>query len=172
MDDSGILLKKLALEIISMGLYFTKITSVSSVIKEELYQGTAKGSEGYAANCTFSEARKEGMNIEVHWQDADSSSSNAVAEHFPKAKVMICGGRAHEKQLEKLAKLKSFSDDFKRKHESEFPTVNEVACCCSSRHRPGCGCMTEAFVERARNNFLFILCVSRGVCKTHAKTCT
>lgn len=65
-----------------------------SVIKEELYQGTAKGAEGYTANCTFSEAKKEGMNIEVHWQDADSSSSNAVTEHFLKAKVMICGGHA------------------------------------------------------------------------------
>ena len=55
-----------------------------------------------------SEAKKEGMNIEVHWQDADSSSSNAVTEHFLKAKVMICGGhagRAHKKQLEKLAKV-------------------------------------------------------------------
>ena len=102
----------------------------------------------------------KGMNIEVHWQDVDSSSSNAVTEHFPKAKVMICGGhagRAHKKQLEKLAKLKSFSDHFKRKHQGEFPTVNEVACCCPRRHHPGCGCLTEAFVERARNNFSFIL---------------
>lgn len=97
------------------------------------------------------------MNIEVHWQDADSSS-NAVTEHFPKAKVMICGGhagRAHKKK-------RSFSDDFKRKHEGEFPTINEVACCCSSRHRPGCGCMTDAFVERARNNFSFVLSDSQS----------
>ena len=75
--------------------YFNGFTTDTSIVKEELYQDTAKG---YAANCTFSEAKKEGMNIEVHWQDADSSSSNALAEHFPNAKVMICGGRAHKKQ--------------------------------------------------------------------------
>ena len=89
------------------------------------------------------------MNIEVHWQDADSSSSNAVTEHFPKAKVMICGGhagRAHKKQLEKL---KSFSDDFKRKHQDEFPTVNAVVAQVST----GWVCITKAFVDRARNNF-------------------
>ena len=52
-------------------------------------------------------AKEEGMNIEVHWQDADSSSSNAVHEHFSDAEVMICGGhagRAHMKQLENLQK--------------------------------------------------------------------
>ena len=143
-----------------MGLYFTINTSASRVGIASSRKNFIRGAEGYAANCTFSEAKKEGMNIDVHWQDADSSSSNAVTEHFPKAKVMICGGhagRAHNKQLEKLAKLKSFSDDFKRKHQGEFPTVNEVACCCPRRHHPGCGCLTEAFVERARNNFSFIL---------------
>ena len=91
-------------------------------MKEELYKGTSKGAEGYAARLTFKKAKEEGMNIAVQWQDADSSSSNAVTENFPeaeakakakaKAKVMICGGhagRAHNKQLEKLSKIKQFS---------------------------------------------------------------
>ena len=55
-------------------------------IKEEFYQGTSEGAKGYPAKCTFGEAKAEGMCIEVDCQDADSSSSNAVAEHFPAAK--------------------------------------------------------------------------------------
>ena len=55
------------------------------------------------------------MQVDVHWQDADSSSSNAVSEVFPAAKIMTCGGhagRAHKKLLEVRAKQKSFSDTF------------------------------------------------------------
>ena len=50
-------------------------------------------------------AKDEGMNIAIRWQDADSSSSKAVTDHFPDAMVMICGGyagSAHKKQLERL----------------------------------------------------------------------
>ena len=52
------------------------------------------------------------MNITVQWQDADSSSSNAVTDQFPNAEVMICAGnaaRAHKKRLENFAVKKSFS---------------------------------------------------------------
>ena len=143
-----------------------------TITKEKLYRGNAKGAEGYAAKCTFGEAKKEGIGIEVHWQDADSSSSNAVRDHFPAAKVMICGGhagRAHKKQLEKLAKLRSFSEDFKRKRE-KFPTVNEVACC-PNRHFPGCGCMS-AFIAQARNNFSSEYCLRQIQQKRVSKACT
>ena len=34
------------------------------------------------------------MNIAVVWQDADSSSANAIKENFPDCKVMLCGGHA------------------------------------------------------------------------------
>ena len=47
-----------------------------NLINEELYQGTSKGA-GYAACLTFKKA-EEGINIAIHWQDADSSSSNAM----------------------------------------------------------------------------------------------
>ena len=83
------------------------------VIKEELYMGTSKAAEGYGAHLTLKRAKEEGMHIAVHSQDAGSSSSNAVTNHFGDAKVMICGGhagRAHKKQLENFAKMKSFSD--------------------------------------------------------------
>ena len=73
------------------------------VVQEELYEGTSKSAEGFAAHHMFRRAKQEGMRIAVHWQDADSSSANAV-EVFPKAEVMICGGHAcsaHKKILEK-----------------------------------------------------------------------
>ena len=60
------------------------------IIKDELYKGTSKSAEGYAARVTFQKAKEEGMQIAVHWQDADSSSAH----------IMICGGhagRAHRK---------------------------------------------------------------------------
>ena len=60
-----------------------------------------------AARELLKTAKREGLNIEIHWQDADSSSSKSVEEVFPGAKVMICGGhagRAHLKQLKALAK--------------------------------------------------------------------
>ena len=136
------------------------------VIQEELYQGTSKSAEGYGARLTLKKAKEEGLSIEVHWQDADSSSSNVVAEHFSDAKVMICGGhagRAHKKQLENLSKMKSFSNDFKSAHSKMFPQVNDVVChCSSSRHSVGCGCLSDAFIERARNNFSFILSDSQS----------
>ena len=39
------------------------------------------------------------MQVDVHWQNADSSSSNAVSEVFPDANIMTCGGRAHKKTV-------------------------------------------------------------------------
>ena len=96
------------------------------IIEEELYQGTSKGAEGYAARLTFKKAKDEGMNIAIQWQDADSSSAMAVTDHFPNAEIMICGGhagRAHKKQLEKLQKIKSFTVDLIRKYKDTFPLL-------------------------------------------------
>ena len=69
-----------------MGLFLTTRISVrgkDNIVNEELYQGTSKGAEGYAARLTFN------MNIAIQWQDADSSSK-AVTDHFPDAKVLAC----------------------------------------------------------------------------------
>ena len=52
------------------------------------------------------------MQVAVHWQDADSSSANAVAAVFPEADIMVCGGhagRVHEKQLEARFKQRAFT---------------------------------------------------------------
>ena len=135
-----------------------------NVVNEELYRGTSKGAEGYAARLTFKKAKDEGMNIAIQWQDADSSSSKAVTEHFPDAKVMICGGhagRAHKKQLEKLQKVKRFTAPLIKKHREKFPSVGDVVCHCV-RHKPGCGCMSDLFIERSRNNFSLILSQSES----------
>ena len=64
------------------------------IIEEELYKGTSKAAEGFAARATLKKAKEEGMQIAIHWQDAHSSSSNAVTEVFPTAEIMVCGGHA------------------------------------------------------------------------------
>lgn len=35
------------------------------VLKEDLYEGTSKGAEGYAARLTFKKAKEEGINIAI-----------------------------------------------------------------------------------------------------------
>ena len=50
--------------------------SKNDPVDDNLYKGTAKSAEGHAANVAFGLAKEDGMNIEVNWQDADSSSAN------------------------------------------------------------------------------------------------
>ena len=62
---------------------------------------------------------------------------------------MICGGhagRAHLKQLKALAKKKTFTDQFKDKFRKKFPRVDA-----------GCGCLSDMFWQKTRNNFSDIL---------------
>ena len=63
-------------------LYYHHLCQKGSdkVIQEPLYGGTSKGAEGHAARITFQRAKKEGMQIAVHWQDADSSAAKVVSE--------------------------------------------------------------------------------------------
>ena len=46
-----------------------------TVVEGELYQGTSKSAEGYGASMVFKQAKEEGLQIEVHFEDGDSSSS-------------------------------------------------------------------------------------------------
>ena len=90
-------------------LYYHHICQKGSdnIIEEELYKGTSKSAEGYL---TLSKAKEEGMQVALHWQDADSSSANAVSEVFPDAEIMISGGHArhaNKKFLELRQKLKT-----------------------------------------------------------------
>lgn len=130
-----------------------------NVVEGNLYQGTSKAAEGYAARETFDRAKREGLEVAVHWQDADSSSANAVREVFPRAKIMICGGhagRAHKKILEKRQRARSLSKALIDKYKDTFPNICEEEyqrCKCGDRHRTGCGCLTDAFINKAHTNF-------------------
>ena len=57
------------------------------VVGGELYQGTWKSAEGYAADVAFKKAKEEGMHIEVQWQDGDSSAAKSFRDHFTKMKL-------------------------------------------------------------------------------------
>ena len=137
-----------------------------NIVEGELYKGTSKSMEGFAAQEVMHQAREEGMKLAVHWQDSDSSSANAVAQCFPECKIMICGGHAgknHLKALENYSKMKEPKKDFITKHKDRFPLISSgVRCRCPKRHRQGCGCITDAFIMRARNNFSYILTDSKS----------
>ena len=135
------------------------------IIDEPLYQGTSKAAEGYAAKIAFAQLQQLGMNVEINWQDADSSSSNAVREMFSDATIMTCGGyaaRSHLKQLEVISGRKSFTKVLQNRHKKEYPDVEKVTCHCPDKHSPGCGCMSKAFMEQSRNNFSQILSESQS----------
>ena len=65
------------------------------VVPGELYQGTSKAAEGHGADIAFSLAKRDNLQIEVHWQDGNSSTAIAFRKHYPdesKHKVLLCGG--------------------------------------------------------------------------------
>ena len=97
------------------------------------------------------------MRVDVHWQDADSSSSNAVSEVFPDAKIMICGGHSHKKQLEVRAKQKSFTNAFIARYEKQYPQDRMLTCHCRGNHKAGCGCLSVGFIGKAHTDFSSIL---------------
>ena len=60
--------------------------------KEELFARTSKSAEGHSTEEAFVQAKEEGMQKEVHWQDADSPSAKAIQEIMPETKIMKCFG--------------------------------------------------------------------------------
>ena len=139
------------------------------VIEEELYRGTSKSSEGFAARVTFQKAKEEGMDVAVHWQDADSSSAKAVEGAFPDAKIMICGGhagRAHRKILQLRQKIKKAPQRMLNRYKSSYPQLGKLTCKCmrvgKGNHSAGCGCLTVSFISRAHTNFTSILMAAQS----------
>ncbi|CAI8046086.1 hypothetical protein GBAR_LOCUS25474 [Geodia barretti] len=64
------------------------------------------------------------MQVAIHWQDAHSSSANAVSEVFPDAEIMICGGHAgsaRKEILELRQKMKTASKQMFGKYRASFP---------------------------------------------------
>ena len=66
----------------------------------------------------------------------------------------MCAGhvaKSHKNVLEGYSKMNSFSTVFSDRHKKKHPDVEHVKCHCDGRHSSTCGCLTPAFVERARN---------------------
>ncbi|XP_028417004.1 uncharacterized protein LOC114541219 [Dendronephthya gigantea] len=63
---------------------FSRMRGKVDVIDEDLFAGTSKSMEGCPAKECYKEAKDEGCNVEVVWQDGDSSAANAISKinHF------------------------------------------------------------------------------------------
>ena len=62
------------------------------VVEDPLYPGTAKSAEGHLAGKLFQQAREEGCQVSVNWQDSDSSSAKAITEVYPQFPSCIVQG--------------------------------------------------------------------------------
>ena len=81
-------------------------------VAEPVFPGTAKSAEGHLAEVLFKRMKEEGCNIQVNWQDNDSSAAKSVALAFPSAQIMFCAGhvgRAHTHRLTDMKAKKSFT---------------------------------------------------------------
>ena len=132
------------------------------VIEEPLYPGTSKSAEGFLAEKVFQQARDEGCQVVVNWQDGDWSSAKSILTSFPSAQIMHCAGHvghAHSHQLNDLKTKKTFTKAFKDKHVKKHTAITSVTCCCAKgKHRAGCGCVTEGFIRNARISH-FLVCI-------------
>ena len=129
------------------------------VVPGELYQDTSHSAEGIGADIAFKHARADGMDIEVHWQDGDSSSGKSFHKHYPdeqRSRVMQCGGHVaknFQQQLQRAQKCKSVAPSMQKQFEKRSIETKHKNCCCTRNHKQACGCLTPAFVKKARINF-------------------
>ena len=66
----------------------------------------------------------------------------------------ICGG--HAGRGTKIIK-KIVHKNMKDRYGDHFPQINDAVYHCKERHSPGCGCLSEQLIEKARSNFSLIL---------------
>ncbi|XP_019645074.1 PREDICTED: uncharacterized protein LOC109485843, partial [Branchiostoma belcheri] len=144
------------------------VTTADSV---PLFPGTSKSAEGYGFELIWEELKHEGMEVEVHWQDADSTSEKSFKKFFSKSKVMYCGGhvgRAHGKQLEKLASMKTFSKGYKQRHSTY--ELDKLKCVCINKHHSAtCGCIRPNMIKQAKINHFAALVQSGTDAALYAK---
>ena len=117
------------IDYMTQGLLWRGHLSQKGARDEHLYAGTSKSMEANLALVLFGQAEQEGFNIEIVWQDDDSSSAIAVKEVFPTANVMKCGGhigRAAHNRLTSFASVKSFSPQMKALYRRKFPEVSNA----------------------------------------------
>lgn len=117
---------------------------------DDLFMGTAKSMEGILAGECYRQAKDEGCNIEVVWQDGDSSSQKSVEEVFgaEPRRVFKCGGhvgRAHVNSLKDLAKPKVFSPAQISKWKATFPAIESAKCACKRQAKPVVVCRMHLF---------------------------
>ena len=108
------------------------------------------------ADQCYKAPKDEGCEVEVVWQDGDSSSMKSVEKVFgaEPRKVFKCGGhvgRAHGNNLKKLAKQKQFSATQIARLKEKFPDVEHVKCACK-RQSKTCGCLSDTFTKNTRIN--------------------
>ena len=132
---------------------------------EDLYKGTSKGAEGYAAQILFQQAKELGMMVSINWQDDDSSTSRAIREIYPDAEIMLCRGhegRSHLNQLKKLMSMKRFNKKTLKAHQKHIAGLRNETCWCKKFHKKGCGCFTDAFIRNSRNLFSKLISTSES----------
>ena len=104
------------------------------ICDKDLWQGTAQSAEGHLSQKLWAQAKEEGLNVAINWQDADSSSAKRFQYSFSneqESRVMLCGGhvgRAHGKKLEDLKGMSTFTPAFIALHKSEFPSIESLKC--------------------------------------------
>lgn len=125
----------------------------------ELWQGTSKAAEGHLAYELFKIAKEEGLNVEINWQDQDSTAEISFREVFPDGelnRVMLCGGhigRSHGNNLKEYKTKKVLDKGFIDKYKKVFPKIANVKCCCEGKkHSKTCGCMSDEFIAASKRN--------------------
>ena len=122
-----------------------------------IYEGTSKSAEGYGAEVLFERAKKDGMNVECHVQDRDSSSSKSLLKNYPNCELKHCGNHAtknHKEALKRLQQRKCFTKEEINKYSKVIPTITaDIKCHCPTKHRSKCGCISDDFIRKAGANF-------------------
>ena len=62
------------------------------MVEKPLYRGMAKSAEGHLAGKLFQQAKEEGCQVSVNWQDSDSSSAKAITTVYSSVSIMHCAG--------------------------------------------------------------------------------
>ena len=61
-----------------MGHYFTMHMFFRKVLIHFFVKGTSKSMEGFGANEIMNQAKREGIDIAVQWQDSDASFAKRI----------------------------------------------------------------------------------------------
>ena len=118
---------------------------------ENVYKGTSKSAEGFGADHVFSLMDEDGINVECHIQDGDSTAGNAVLKYFPNCHLLRCGNHVAKNHAVKLDKLR-------KEKKMTCKNGSEVECYCrGKKHATNCGCISQKFIRKAKSSFQMCL---------------